>query len=212
MIFITGYSRAPNPRGFIAGSDEYQGTPGHPYTSASITFPAERIVVPFFMVGNAGTTTLSSVTIGGVSATVQIFQVNLEFVCGIADAVISTAGSGTVVFNASDSNAWKRSMMAAYHVGTRTFQTSVVDAAADPADLSVNTTSDDFICGCGKLNNSGQTGMLATGGWTRDGTGNLEIDRWGAFFHQNSVAGGTPEAFGINDVVNIDNAVAAVYR
>lgn len=202
---------AANPANYISGSAEYQGVPGHPYTSASITFPAQRIVIAYFLVGNAATTTLSGVTIDGVTATVRISHSTTEFICGIADAVV-TGGAGTVVFTASDTTAWKRATVAAYNVGSRTYQAGATDGVVDPADLSVNTTAGDVVVGTGKVNNASHTDMVATGGWSQDAQGNSEGNRYHAYFSTMSAAGGTPEAFGINDAVNIDNAVAAVYR
>jgi hypothetical protein len=78
------------------------------YTFASQPFgtaSSGRVVVVAISAADGDVGTISSVTIGGVSASIIVQQSSSEVTCGIAAAVVPTGSTGTVVVNTSTSRA-----------------------------------------------------------------------------------------------------------
>jgi hypothetical protein len=197
-----------------AQTDSNNPVGGTTYTFSGVTTPGGNMVVA--VNASFGTTTMSGVTIGGNSMVERYAPLvgtnTLKFydyttTSGTADLVITVASASRI--------SW-----ASYDVGSRSYITGAADNTASASlDTSVNTTAGDTVIGWG-WSQSSVTDHSGTGGLTGTGAARnhlslVESTIYTSSFLQTNAAGGTPEAFGIDDAAatnDMHHGAVVVYR
>jgi hypothetical protein len=144
-------------------------TGSNPYT-ATITYggaeTSDRVVHVSFM-ARASTTgrTLSSATIGGISATinVQITDATTNYICGIISAVVPTGTSGDVVltFSHTSIDRIRGGFYTSTGLSSATAHASTSDDTDGNVSLTLNTTTDGFLIVIA-TNNNNSTGQYSS--------------------------------------------------